>query len=176
MRAILACEKNGGIGFEGSMPWPKQDKDLARFKELTLNKTVIMGRGTWEATGMPKPLPNRHNIIVSTQEDLLSNSDLNFEYDAEERVWFTNGVENTSVGQVFNIDDLDVADDAWCIGGALLFGSLWHRINEIHLTHLFGEHECDTIIDLVALENDFYCSRSQLCMTHTYEIWKRRND
>lgn len=154
MKAILACERNGGIGHRGSMPWPKQSKDLARFKELTTGTTVLMGRGTWEATGMPKPLPNRKNIVMTTSQ-----------LDLPEGVGFISNINSKL------LDEVD-----WCIGGAHLIGNLWDQIDELHLSHLFAEYECDTTIDLEDLNKDFYCARSQLCMTHTYEIWKRRTE
>ena len=152
MKAILACEKNGGIGYQGSMPWPKQEKDLARFKELTLHKTVLMGRGTWESTGMPKPLPNRTNIVASSSE-------LNLPKD---------------VKQIKELTVDDLADIDWVIGGAELINNLWVGLTEIHLSHLRDEYECDTFLDLTKLHNDFTLTRSQLCLTHNYEIWKRK--
>ena len=165
MKAILACEKNGGIGFDDSMPWPKQEKDLARFKELTTGKTILMGRGTWESKGMPKPLPNRKNIIFSRSSTPLF--DLSLE----------------DVGQVWDLEGwlknevtIKHSKDYWLIGGAGLLASLWDEIDEIHLSHLREEYECDTWIELDVLNKEFYCSRSQLCLTHTYEIWKRRNE
>jgi len=152
MKAILACEKNGGIGFEGSMPWPRQKTDLARFKELTLNTTILMGRGTWESEGMPKPLPNRKNIVASSSE-----------LDLPE------GVEQI---KELNIHDLPGID--WVIGGAGLIENLWEGIDELHLSHLRKEYECDRHIDLSSLERDFTLTRSQMCVTHNYEIWKRK--
>jgi len=152
MKAILACERNGGIGNEGSMPWPKQDKDLARFKELTLNTTILMGRGTWESSGMPKPLPNRKNIVAS-------NSELDLPNDVDQ-------IKELTVADLTHVD--------WLIGGAGLVENLWEGITEIHLSHLFSEYDCDVSIDLDTLRKDFYCTRSQLCMTHTYEIWRRK--
>ena len=163
MKAILACEKNGGIGYRGSMPWPKQSKDLKRFKELTTGKTVIMGRGTWEATGMPKPLPNRMNIVVTSQEIPL-----------EDYLPAMHEYKGTAVGWTNSLDDMADTEDKWIIGGAKLVDSAWDLIHEIHLSHLHKEYECDTHIDLSKLRQDFYCERSILCMTHCYEIWKRR--
>jgi len=154
MRAILCCEKFGGIGKNGSMPWPKNTKDLARFKELTLNQTVIMGRGTWESSGMPKPLPNRQNIVVSTKQLTLPEDVL----------------------QIDDLTSLDVLEDLkvdWCIGGAGLFNSLFHKITEIHLTHLRHEYDCDTKIDLNKIKNEFQLTHSKMCLDHNYEIWKR---
>jgi dihydrofolate reductase len=152
MKAILACEHNGGIGLNGSMPWPSSTKDLQRFKELTLYSTVAMGRGTWESTGMPKPLPNRRNIVISS-----STMDLPEE-----------------VVQLKDINDITEWDIDWCIGGASLFTSLLDQINEIHLSHLHKTYECDTHIDLSLIEKQFERTVSILCLDHKYEIWKRK--
>jgi len=157
MKAILACDRLGGIGYNGAMPWEKQTKDLARFKELTMGKTVIMGRKTWEATGMPKPLPGRHNVIVSHSKDALPGI-----------------AELENVSQMWDIDSYDAADDAWVIGGAGLFNSLFDRIDEIHLSVIRNEFICDTMIDLKRIADEFELVRNQLCLTHNYQIWKRK--
>ena len=44
------------------MPW-RLKSDLQRFKALTLNKPVIMGRKTYQSIG--RPLPGRTNIVVT---------------------------------------------------------------------------------------------------------------
>ena len=45
------------------MPWHIPE-DLAYFRQITTGHTVIMGRKTFESIG--KPLPNRNNIILTT--------------------------------------------------------------------------------------------------------------
>ena len=65
MNILAAVAKNHVIGNRGSIPW-KIPSDMARFKEITLGKTVIMGRGTWESLPAQfRPLPGRTNIVVS---------------------------------------------------------------------------------------------------------------
>ncbi len=59
---VVAIAQNGVIGFEGAMPW-RLSTDLKRFKAITMNKPVIMGRKTFESIG--RPLPGRLNVIVS---------------------------------------------------------------------------------------------------------------
>ena len=59
---IFACDEKGAIGRDGELPW-RQSTDLQHFKRLTLNKTVVMGRKTWESIG--RPLPNRRNIVMT---------------------------------------------------------------------------------------------------------------
>ena len=61
---IAAVSSNNIIGIDGKLPW-NIPSDLKRFKQLTLGKTIIMGRKTFESIG--RPLPNRKNIILSSQ-------------------------------------------------------------------------------------------------------------
>jgi dihydrofolate reductase len=64
---VVAVARNGVIGRDGRLPW-RVPGELKRFKELTMGKPVIMGRKTWES--LPnKPLPGRHNIVVTRQAD-----------------------------------------------------------------------------------------------------------
>ncbi|MGM5482135.1 MAG: dihydrofolate reductase [Nanobdellota archaeon] len=64
---IAAMSENKVIGNNLKIPWniPEEKK---RFKELTLNKTIIMGRKTFESIG--KPLPKRNTIVLSRQKKL----------------------------------------------------------------------------------------------------------
>jgi dihydrofolate reductase len=59
---IVAVGENNEIGKAGRMLW-HLPADLRHFKTLTFGKPVIMGRKTFETIG--KPLPGRHNIVVS---------------------------------------------------------------------------------------------------------------
>jgi dihydrofolate reductase len=59
---IAAMDLGRAIGRSGKLPWQLPD-DLKRFKELTLGKTVLMGRKTFESIG--RPLPRRHNLVLS---------------------------------------------------------------------------------------------------------------
>lgn len=59
---ICAVSKNNVIGIDGKLPW-NISADLRRFRELTMGKTIIMGRKTYESIG--RPLPGRRNIIMS---------------------------------------------------------------------------------------------------------------
>jgi dihydrofolate reductase len=60
---ILAAADNGVIGKDGAIPWRIAD-DMKRFKALTLGKTVVMGRKTWDSLPR-KPLPGRENVVVT---------------------------------------------------------------------------------------------------------------
>ncbi|MGE3770431.1 MAG: dihydrofolate reductase [Bdellovibrionales bacterium] len=66
---IAAVAKNGAVGRNGALLWNLQE-DLQRFKLLTIGKPVIMGRKTWLA--LDKPLPERLNIVMTSQPDFTA--------------------------------------------------------------------------------------------------------
>jgi dihydrofolate reductase len=61
---VAAVALNGVIGDSktNKMPW-HLPTDLKNFKEITLGKTVVMGRKTFESIG--KALPGRRNIVIT---------------------------------------------------------------------------------------------------------------
>ncbi|MFC6165384.1 dihydrofolate reductase [Lactiplantibacillus dongliensis] len=61
---IWAQDQHGLIGANGQLPW-HLSADLKRFKRLTLNHTIVMGRKTF--AGFPRPLPHRQNVVLSRQ-------------------------------------------------------------------------------------------------------------
>ena len=63
---IVAKAKNNVIGKNNKLLWHISD-DLKRFKELTTNHTIIMGRKTFESLG--RVLPNRKHIVFSNNPD-----------------------------------------------------------------------------------------------------------
>ncbi len=153
MKLIIACDPEGGIGYQNKLPWTNIQGDLPRFKRLTDGKTVIMGRNTWDS--LPKkPLPGRVNIVVSSRP-----------LEAEHH----NVIR--SQGLDFNRpDDMDF----WLIGGAKLVESYWQEIDEIHLTKTYDLYTCDTYIDLLYIEANFTRTWSEVFPDHKYEIWKRK--
>jgi len=65
---VAMAEDSRVIGLDGDMPW-KLGADLKRFKKYTSGHTVVMGRKTWESIPEKfRPLPNRHNIVLTRQE------------------------------------------------------------------------------------------------------------
>lgn len=66
--SMIACmSRNRVIGKDGQMPWHISD-DLKRFKIITSNRVIVMGRKTFESLGC-RPLPERINIVLSESLD-----------------------------------------------------------------------------------------------------------
>ncbi len=71
IKAILACDNEGGVSKKGTIPWPKNTKDLRWFKKNTTNNVVVMGSKTWVDPLMPWPLPNRINDLATPKKKQL---------------------------------------------------------------------------------------------------------
>ncbi|BBX66366.1 dihydrofolate reductase [Mycobacterium saskatchewanense] len=66
---VWAQSTSGVIGRGGDIPWHLPE-DLARFKQVTIGHTVVMGRRTWESLpAKVRPLPGRRNVVLSRQAD-----------------------------------------------------------------------------------------------------------
>lgn len=67
IKIISAMSSNYIIGSNGQIPWFIKG-ELKRFKEITMNHNVIMGRKTYDSIG--KILEKRKNIIISKNKNL----------------------------------------------------------------------------------------------------------
>lgn len=151
MKLIVACDPKGGIGYNNKLPWTNIRGDLPRFKALTDNSIVVMGRNTWES--LPKkPLIGRLNFVVTSQALTLPFGAI----------------------QVPNLNHFSEYKNAWLIGGAQLINSSWNMIDEVHLTKTINQYTCDTFIDLLYLENNYTMIRSEFNGDHVYQIWNKK--
>ncbi len=66
---IVAVDRNGAIGKGGKLPW-HYSADMKFFKETTTGNACVMGYKTWLT--LKKPLPNRLNIVLSRQPEIVS--------------------------------------------------------------------------------------------------------
>lgn len=88
---IAAVDRKRGIGYQNRLLFWLPN-DLKRFKALTTGNTIIMGRKTFES--LPKgALPNRRNVVLSTQKDLINSPTFKSTYLKNScvinRAWYT---------------------------------------------------------------------------------------
>ena len=120
---IVAAAENGVIGRQGELPWRLSD-DLRRFKAITMDKPIVMGRKTWESIG--RPLPGRHNIVITRQPG----------YAAE-------GCDVVSSVDAAVAASGD-ADEIMIIGGSEIYQLFLCRADRIYLTRVHADVEGDT--------------------------------
>lgn len=68
MRAIVAVDQNWGIGYQGNL-LQRIPEDMRFFKDMTVNKVVVMGRETFDSLPGKEPLKDRTNIVLSRNKD-----------------------------------------------------------------------------------------------------------
>ncbi|MEE9446775.1 MAG: dihydrofolate reductase [Arenicellales bacterium] len=114
--AIAAMNKDRIIGLNNAIPW-HYSEDFKRFKRVTLNSTIIMGRKTWESLGK-KALPKRRNIVISRSKvaDIESYTSINEalnQIEADEPIWFIGGgqIYQAALGYCNLLDITTVSDD-----------------------------------------------------------------
>lgn len=113
---IAALAKNRVIGAENGMPW-HLPADLAWFKQQTLAKPVIMGKQTFLSIG--RPLPNRHNIILSRQAA----------QQGEATISWVNSIEQ-AIATAGNVAEIMV------IGGGYVYQQFLPLADKLYLTHI----------------------------------------
>jgi dihydrofolate reductase len=119
---IAAVADNGVIGSNGTLPFELPD-DLARFARMTRDKTIVMGRKTWES--LPKrPLPRRRNLVLSRSATELPGA---------ERV--------ASVEQALEL----AGGELWVIGGEETYRAFLPFATRLELTRVHAEVEGDTV-------------------------------
>lgn len=131
INAIFAMDANGGIGKNGTLPWPKNSRDFRWFRSHTTNKIVVMGKNTWDDPNMPKPLPKRHNVVITSKVNSLpyyENLDTVSIQDA--RSWL---VQNSN-------------KELFIIGGAKVLTEYWDLIERFYITEFPDSYDCDTFI------------------------------
>jgi dihydrofolate reductase len=135
INAVFAADYFGGLGFNGTLPWPHNSTDLNNFKQLTDGHVVVMGRRTWDDPKLPKPLPNR-TAYVATSRPLAHAGGTAISGDlAEEVVKLQKNYPNKTI---------------WVIGGADILSQCRDLYDRIYLTHFKGAYRTDTKIDLRA--------------------------
>ncbi len=152
MNAIFAVNARNGFSHGNDLPWPRSKSDLSRFREITTGKTVVMGRGTWESN-MPKPLPNRRNIVLSKTL-----------HDSKCEI-FSNLTElSMNIGE---------REEVFVIGGAQLLWSLRLYVNQVYLTRFRADQESTIIFDTQKYLENFELVSSTDFGDHTFEIYRR---
>ena len=157
IRAIFACDENWGIGKAGTLPWPHNAPDQRWFKECTLNSVVVMGKTTWSDPDMPKPLPKRQNVVVT------SGSAPGAHVVADMKSFLKILPQMKTEGK-----------QIWVIGGAKLFESLIPYIDEVWLSRIEGVYDCDTFLPGDAIIDNYSLIEGTVTEDLYIEKWAKK--
>ena len=159
IKAILACDDTGGVANNGTLPWPHNSTDLKWFKENTAGHIVVMGSTTWNDPHMPRPLPKRTNVLITSRPSDFPGAE-----------HYINGDLELSISRL--------AEDypsliIWIIGGPSIIKQTIGIIDEFYLSRIPGNYECDTHLDLQEIEDNFSLIFQEVHPEVTFQICKK---
>ncbi len=127
---IVAKAKNNVIGKDNKLLWHIPD-DLKRFRKLTENHTIIMGRKTFES--LENVLPNRKHIVFSQNPDFKVND------------------ENVEVvHSMLQIQEyIESNEEAFVIGGAIIYNLLMPYVTKLYVTEVDKDFDGDAFFPRV---------------------------
>ena len=127
MKAILAADKNWGIGYNNrllvSIP-----SDMKFFRQTTTGKVVVMGRKTLESFPNGMPLKNRTNIVLTGNQN----------YQVKDAVIVHSEDELMEELKKYNTDDIYV------IGGESVYRMMLPYCDTVYVTKIDRAFQADT--------------------------------
>lgn len=128
LEAIFAQLENGAIGHKNKLIWSDKrykkiaEIDMAFFKEMTMNKNIVMGYNTWESLNFRKLKGRKkHYIITSKNNPEISKDD----------------VEYLSLESFKEIVQQNPTEIFMVIGGAQLYKALLPECSKIYQSILY---------------------------------------
>jgi dihydrofolate reductase len=132
--AIFSVDQTGGIGNKGTLPWKHHPEDMQHFRELTVGHVVVMGRNTWEDPMMPKPLPDRINVIATTKPIMRHAS--------------VHTIHGDIVPAIEQLKLQWPKKNIYIIGGVDLLMQCKGITDYVYVTHRKGSHYADTRMNM----------------------------
>lgn len=138
MEAIVAVYADWGIGAAGTQPVVLK-ADRAHFRAVTAGAAVLVGRRTLSDFPGGRPLPNRHNIVVTRQDIAIEGAEV---------------VHSTEEALAA------AARQPRClvIGGASVYWQFFAYIDKIYLTKIDLRPASDSFFPDLDAAEDFRCT------------------
>lgn len=154
---IVAYDDLRTIGYQGQLPWHLPE-DLAYFKKVTLNKTVLMGRKTYTSIleRLGKPLPKRRNVVISKTLP----KQVGVEVIRHLEPWLQRHANSDEV--------------VFVIGGQAVYQAALPYAKRLYITHVKGQHIGDVTfpeVDFSQFETLEYDEKD----TMTFAVYERKD-
>ena len=127
MKMIVCVAEDFGIGNNNDLLF-SLPPDMKFFRETTMGKVIIMGRGTLDSFPGGKPLKNRTNIVITRDKSFVREG-------AE--------VFNSKEEILEYVKQFD-SDDVFVIGGGQIYELFRDVCNEALVTKVRKKVPCDT--------------------------------
>lgn len=158
---IAAIANNNALGKDNKIIWHLPD-DFKRFKKLTTNHHIIMGRKTFES--FPKPLPNRTHIVISRQKNYKPSGCI-----------VVNSLQNA-------IDICPKNEDIFIIGGAEIYKLALPFCDKLELTRVDATFDADAFFpelnfhEWQLVSEEFHAQDEQHLHEFSYETYLKKEN
>lgn len=158
---IAAVAQNGAIGKDNDLLW-HISADLKRFKQLTLEHTVVMGKSTYDSLPV-HPFPKRRNVVITRQKDLkLEGCEMAY-----------------SIDEALNLCHHD--EETFIVGGSSIYKQMLPYVDKLYITWVYKDFEADcffpeidnTVFEEINASERMYDEKSGLYYAY-YEYKRRR--
>lgn len=130
---IAAVTENHVIGKDNDLPWHLPD-DMKFFMETTKGHHVIMGRKNYDSLPVKyRPLPNRHNIVVTRQKNFTAPG-CDIVNSLEEAIAISRKADEQEV---------------FIIGGAEIFNQSMNLADRLYITEIKTTLDGDTFFPVI---------------------------
>jgi dihydrofolate reductase len=147
---ILATDVDYGISKNNKIPW-NIPQDLKFFSKITRNNICIMGSTT--AKDLGKPLRDRINIVISSNDDCKDLGKSHPNYDNNDFIIVRNFEDAIKKASVL----CDLEKEVFVIGGSRLYNEALKsdKLNKIYYTHINQSWGCDNFVEPLLNKGDF---------------------
>ncbi len=155
---IAAIGENNELGKNNDLLWHLPD-DFKRFKNLTQNHDMIMGYKTFRS--LPRLLPNRKHIVISTK-DLTSE---------ESQLVYCKNLSEAFASAI--------TDPTYVIGGGQIYTQAMEFADKLELTRVHGSFEATVFFPEIPIEqfelqhSEFHPADEKHAYSFTYETYIR---
>jgi len=157
---IVAVSDDWGIGMNNELLWHIPE-DLKRFKKLTMGKTIIMGKRTWES--LPRrPLPGRKNIVLTDIPDECIDGSVTA-YTIEDAL--SKCVQD---------------EEIFVIGGGMVYRQFMSIADRLYITHVHKKAPADVWFPKIdrrkwkIIEKEECISEDENRIPYTYVVYARK--
>lgn len=149
MKMIVCVSEDFGIGLNNELLF-SLPPDMKFFRETTMGKAVIMGRGTLDSFPGGKPLKNRTNIVLTRDKD-FSREGAEVFHSKEEVLEFVKQFDS---------------DDVYVIGGGQIYQMFKDNCSEALITKVRKSVPSDTFFFDIDSDKDWYLENESELMEH----------
>lgn len=161
---IVAASENNAIGNNNQLLWHLPN-DMKFFKNTTWGMPVIMGRKTYLSMG-GRPLPGRHNIILTRQKEHGIRND---------EVWITGSPEEA----ILKAEETD-CKEVFIAGGGQIYEIFLPLSQRIYITRVHARLEGDTFFPLIneqewkKVYNLDFPADDRHAYPYSFQTWERK--